>query len=176
MTSLFIPAADELGSFETLQNIIAQLRSPEGCPWDREQSHQTSLRPFLIEEAYEVLEALDGDDPKALYEEMGDLLLQVLLHTQIAIDEGEFRMPDLLRHLNEKMIRRHPHVFGDVEATGDLAQLSRIWHEIKEAEKADSDVQSLNRSWTGSPRARPLYSWRSAIRSAPLKSASIGTM
>jgi tetrapyrrole methylase family protein/MazG family protein len=135
LTTLYLPAMDETSSFETLQNIIAHLRSTEGCPWDREQSHK-SLRPFLIEEAYEVLEALDAGDPRALYEEMGDLLLQVLLHTQIAIDEGEFKMADLLRHLNEKMIRRHPHVFGDVEATGDLAQLSRIWHEVKRSEKA----------------------------------------
>ena len=135
MTSLFVPAMDQLSSFETLQEIIAHLRSPAGCPWDREQSHK-SLRPFLIEEAYEVLEALDADDPQALCQEMGDLLLQILLHTQIATDDGEFKMPDLLRHLNEKMIRRHPHVFGDVEATGDLGQLSRIWHEVKQAENA----------------------------------------
>ena len=136
MTSLYLPAMDEMSSFESLQNIIAHLRSSEGCPWDREQSHK-SLRPFLIEEAHEVLEALDADDPQALCEELGDLLLQILLHTQIATDLGEFKMADLLRHLNEKMIRRHPHVFGDVEATGDLAQLSRIWHEVKQAEKAD---------------------------------------
>lgn len=135
MTSLYLPAMNEMSSFETLQNIIAHLRSPEGCPWDREQSHK-SLRPFLVEETYEVLEALDEDDPPALCEELGDLLLQILLHTQIAIDEGEFKMADLLRRLNEKMIRRHPHVFGDVKVSGDLAQLSRIWHEVKQAEKA----------------------------------------
>ncbi|MDE2777182.1 MAG: nucleoside triphosphate pyrophosphohydrolase [Chloroflexota bacterium] len=137
MTTLFVPAMNAHSSFETLQNIIAHLRSPEGCPWDREQSHK-SLRPFLIEEAYEALEALDGENPKALNEELGDLLLQILLHTQIAIDDGEFKMADLLRQLNEKMIRRHPHVFGDVEATGDLGELSRIWHEVKQAEKAGS--------------------------------------
>ena len=136
MTTLYLPALNDTSSFEALQNIIAHLRSPEGCPWDREQSHK-SLRPFLIEEAHEVLEALDADDPQALYEELGDLLLQILLHTQIATDLGEFKMADLLQRLNEKMIRRHPHVFGDVEATGDLAQLSRIWHEVKQAEKAD---------------------------------------
>ena len=129
-----MPALGALSSFEALQNIIAHLRSPEGCPWDREQTHQ-SLRPFLIEEAYEVLDTLDADDPQALYQELGDLLLQILLHTQIAIDEGEFFMSDLLRHLNEKMLRRHPHVFGDVAPTSDLAQLSRIWNEVKAAEK-----------------------------------------
>ena len=140
-TSLYIPALGELSSFEALQNIIAHLRAPEGCPWDREQTHQ-SLRPFLIEEAYEVLDTLDADDPQALCRELGDLLLQILLHTQIAIDEGEFYMADLLRHLNEKMLRRHPHVFGDVAPTSDLAQLSRIWNEVKAAEKAEADQQS----------------------------------
>lgn len=143
-TSLFVSAIDERSSFEALQNIIAHLRSPAGCPWDREQSHK-SLRPFLIEEAYEVLEALDADDPRALYQEMGDLLLQILLHTQIAIDEGEFKMTDVLRHLNEKMIRRHPHVFGDVEATGDPGQLSQIWQAVKQAEKGGekATIESL---------------------------------
>lgn len=153
MTSLFIPAMDEQSSFETLQDIIAHLRSPAGCPWDREQSHQ-SLRPFLIEEAHEMLEALDADDPQALCEEMGDLLLQILLHTQIAIDDGEFKMSDVLRHLNRKMIRRHPHVFGDVKATGDLAQLSRIWHEVKRAEKSgdhDRDESLLDGIPVGAP-------------------------
>ncbi len=153
MTSLFIPAMDESSSFEALQNIIAHLRSAEGCPWDREQTHK-SLRPYLIEEAHEVLEALDADDPQALSEEMGDLLLQILLHTQIAIDEGEFKMADLLRHLSEKMIRRHPHVFGDIEATDDLAQLSRIWHEVKEAEKA-SDAKPFESILDGIPKSAP---------------------
>lgn len=153
MTALYIPAMDELSAFEALQNIIAHLRSAEGCPWDREQTHQ-SLRPFLVEETYEVLEALDGDDSKALYEEMGDLLLQILLHTQIAIDDGEFKMTDLLRHLNQKMIRRHPHVFGDVEATGDLGQLSRIWHEVKRAEKA-GEAASAESMLDGIPKGAP---------------------
>ena len=139
-TSLFLPALGKLSSFEELQNIIAHLRSPEGCPWDREQTHK-SLRPFLIEEAYEVLESLDADDPNALYQEMGDLLLQILLHTQIAIDAGEFYMSDVLQHLNKKMIHRHPHVWGDVPATGDFGQLSRIWQEAKAAENDGANVQ-----------------------------------
>ena len=166
MTTLYLPPIDALSSFEALQNIIAHLRSPEGCPWDREQTHQ-SLRPFLLEEAYEVLEVLDVDDPQALVEELGDLLLQILLHTQIASDSGEFTMADLLQRLNEKMIRRHPHVWGDVEATGDLRQLSRIWQEVKAAEKAgtaDAESSLLD----GIPKAAPalfvayLYSQRAA--------------
>ena len=96
----------------------------------------------LQEEAYEVLDTQDADSPAALCQELGDLLLQILLHTQIAIDEGEFYMADLLRGLHEKMLRRHPHVFDDVAPTSDLAQLSRIWNEVKAAEKAEADQQS----------------------------------
>jgi len=153
MTALFIPAMDELSSFEALQNIIAHLRSAEGCPWDRKQTHK-SLRPFLVEEAQEMLEALDADDPMALYEEMGDLLLQIMLHTQIAIDDGEFKMSDLLMRLSNKMIRRHPHVWGDVEATGDLGELSRIWQAAKDAEKAGSAAKSKS-MLDGIPKGAP---------------------
>ncbi len=137
-TSLYLPPLDAFSSFEALQNIIAHLRSPAGCPWDREQTHR-SLRPFLIEETYEVLEALDSGDSQALSQEMGDLLLQILLHTQIAIDEGEFTMADVLRHLNKKMIHRHPHVWGDEPKTGDFGQLSRIWQAAKAAERSGED-------------------------------------
>ena len=153
MTTLYLPPIDPLSSFEALQNIIAHLRSPEGCPWDRQQTHQ-SLRPFLLEETYETLEALDEDNAEALVEELGDLLLQVLLHTQISVEAGEFSMAELLQRLNEKMIRRHPHVWGDVETDGDLRQLSRIWQEVKDAEKAEtaSEDKSL---LDGVPRAAP---------------------
>lgn len=135
MTSLYIPALDPLCSFESFQNIIAHLRSPQGCPWDRKQTHQ-SLRPYLIEEAYEVLEAIDRSDSDALCEELGDLLLQIALHTQIAVDDGEFFMSDVVRRLNEKMIRRHPHVWGDAEVNGDAQKVIGNWQDIKKAEKA----------------------------------------
>jgi len=137
MTSLYMPPLGKLSSFESLQNIIAHLRSAEGCPWDRKQTHE-SLRPYLIEEAYEVLEAIDENNPKALCEELGDLLLQIVLHAQIAIDDGEFFMSDILRHLNEKMLRRHPHVWGDVEVNGDATKVIRHWEDIKKAEKAEA--------------------------------------
>lgn len=152
-TALYLPSLGDLSSFEALQNIIAHLRSPAGCPWDREQTHR-SLRPFLIEEAYEMLEALDGDDPQALCQEMGDLLLQILLHTQIAIDDGEFMMADVLRHLNKKMIHRHPHVWGDAPKTGDFGQLSQIWQAAKAAErsgKADAPESILDGIPVGAP-------------------------
>lgn len=140
LTSLYIPALGKLTSFESFQNIIAHLRSPEGCPWDRKQTHQ-SLRPYLIEETYEVLETIDNDDPDELVGEMGDLLLQIVLHTQIAIDEGEFYMADIMRNINEKMIRRHPHVWGDVDVHGDPNQVTTNWDEIKKSEKADNGEQ-----------------------------------
>ncbi|MCY4021136.1 MAG: nucleoside triphosphate pyrophosphohydrolase [Chloroflexi bacterium] len=153
MTSLYLPALDPLSSFESFQDIIAHLRSPEGCPWDREQSHQ-SLRPFLIEETYEVLDALDADDPKALPEELGDLLLQIVLHTQIAIDNGEFFMSDILQRLNRKMIRRHPHVWGDVDVQGDPSQVASNWEDIKRSEQvgAGAEERSL---LDGVPKGAP---------------------
>lgn len=136
LTALYLPALDKLTSFESFQNIIAQLRSPEGCPWDIKQTHQ-SLRPFLIEEAYEVLETIDENDPDALIGELGDLLLQIVLHTQIAIDDGEFYMSDIMREVNEKMIRRHPHVWGDVDVNGDPNKVVANWDDIKKAEKGN---------------------------------------
>src|SRR5690606_17522842 len=136
MTSLFVPALGQMSSFEQFQEIIAHLRAPEGCPWDREQTHE-SLRQFMIEEAYEVLEAIEKGDTDSLYEELGDVLLQIVLHTQIAIDDGEFKMPDVLRHVNAKMIRRHPHVWGDLEATDiDAYNVVVNWEALKRQEKA----------------------------------------
>ncbi len=139
MTALYLPPLGELSSFQAFQNIIARLRSPEGCPWDREQTHQ-SLRPYLIEEAWEVLEALDKDDPAALRDELGDLLLQIMLHAQIATDDGDFQMADVMRLINEKMIRRHPHVFGDADVAGDSGRVTRNWEDIKRAERADTEA------------------------------------
>jgi tetrapyrrole methylase family protein/MazG family protein len=153
LTSLYIPPLGKLTSFDAFQNIIAQLRSPEGCPWDRKQTHQ-SLRPFLVEEAYEVLETIDNDDPDELYQELGDLLLQIVLHTQIAIDDGEFYMSDILRNVNEKMIRRHPHVWGDVDVNGDPSQVTTNWEDIKKAEKAEAG-DTRESILDGIPKASP---------------------
>lgn len=132
LTSLFIPPLSAPSSFSSLQDIVARLRAPEGCPWDREQTLQ-SLRPFLLEETYEALEALDLEDMEGLREELGDLLLEVLLQVQIAAEGGEFKMPDVLRGIIAKMIRRHPHVFGEGEATTPAEVISR-WQEIKREE------------------------------------------
>ncbi|MCB9454459.1 MAG: nucleoside triphosphate pyrophosphohydrolase [Anaerolineaceae bacterium] len=136
MTALYLPALGEMASFEQFQEIIAHLRAPEGCPWDRKQTHG-SLRQYLLEEAYEVLDAIDREDTAALAEELGDLLLQIVLHTQIATEDGEFYMADVLRHINQKMIRRHPHVWGDVNVNG-AEQVVTNWEALKRQEKADN--------------------------------------
>ena len=166
MTTLFVPAIDPLSSFEAFQNIIAHLRSDQGCPWDREQTHP-SLRPFLIEETYEVLETLDNADPRALAEELGDLLLQIILHSQIAVDDGEFFMSDVLQIVNEKMIRRHPHVWGDTEVNGDPEQVTLNWEAIKRVENADAG-KPYKSLLEGVPRAAPslLVAYRYARRAA----------
>src|SRR6201993_1801969 len=99
-------------AFERLVALMSRLRSPSGCPWDREQTHAT-LRTYLIEEAYEVLDALESTDDAKFAEELGDLLLQVTFHSQIASEEGRFDVTSVIRAVHEKMIRRHPHVFGE---------------------------------------------------------------
>ncbi|MGJ3240586.1 MAG: nucleoside triphosphate pyrophosphohydrolase [Anaerolineae bacterium] len=131
--ALYVPILGEYTSFEMFQEIIAHLRAPEGCPWDRKQTHQ-SLRPYLIEEAYEVLETIDNQEWDQLAGELGDLLLQIVLHTQIATEQGEFYMADVLDHVNRKMIRRHPHVWGDVSVDGDAQQVVDNWQAIKQRE------------------------------------------
>jgi tetrapyrrole methylase family protein/MazG family protein len=140
LTTLYLPPAANLSSFSAFQEIVAHLRAPDGCPWDRAQTH-LSLRPYLLEETYEVLETLDADDPAAMAEELGDLLLQVVLHTQIAVDEGEFKMGDVIDHINRKLWRRHPHVFGDIEVNG-VDEVLTNWEAIKQAEKAGKSTNS----------------------------------
>ena len=106
---------ENLRSFEALVEIIAQLRAPDGCPWDRKQTHQ-SLRENLLEECYEALEALDEGDAGKLCEELGDIMLQIALHSQIAAEAGEFEIADVLESINKKLIYRHPHIFGSETA------------------------------------------------------------
>jgi len=121
-------------AFEELVSLMSRLRAPDGCPWDREQTHET-LRPYLIEEAYEVLEAIEKRDDAGLREELGDLLLQPVFHAQLAQEEGRFSIVDALRAINDKLIRRHPHVFASVEAN-DSAQVLANWEAIKKQEKS----------------------------------------
>jgi nucleoside triphosphate diphosphatase len=122
--------------FDRLLDVMARLRSPDGCPWDREQT-RTSLKPFLLEEAYEVLEAIEAGDPRELEEELGDLLFQVVFHSRLAEEVGEFAMPDLLRRLIDKMVRRHPHVFGDA-TVGTASEVLAQWEAIKRREATAS--------------------------------------
>ncbi len=123
---------EDLGTFDAFLRIIDRLRDPGGCPWDRKQTHE-SLKPYLIEEAYETLQALDEGDTAKLCEELGDVLLQIGLHARIARESGEFDISDVLRQINEKLIRRHPHVFGEVEVS-DENEVMVNWEEIKQAE------------------------------------------
>ena len=136
LTSLYVPAQAPLAALripQTLAHITARLRAPGGCPWDREQTHR-SLLPHAIEEAYEVVEAIESDDPAALAEELGDLLLQVVLHAQLAEEAGDFMLEDVVEAISAKLIRRHPHVFGDLSVSGS-AEVLRNWDQIKAAER-----------------------------------------
>ncbi|KGP89906.1 hypothetical protein N780_09725 [Pontibacillus chungwhensis BH030062] len=136
LTSVYVPpvSEDQLAhQFFRVRDVIAALRAPDGCPWDRKQTHE-SLRPYLIEEAYELIQAIDDQDDEGIIEELGDVLLQVLLHSQIGEDEGFFTIDDVILSLTEKMIRRHPHVFSDRQAD-DVDQVMRNWDEIKKDEK-----------------------------------------
>jgi MazG family protein len=126
--------------FEKLVGVQARLRAPNGCPWDREQTHQT-LRTYLIEEAYEVLEALESGNDDKFVEEMGDLLLQIVFHSQIAGEEGRFTVAEVIREIHDKMIRRHPHVFGKTRAK-DSAEVLRNWEQIKAEERRASGKKS----------------------------------
>jgi len=154
LTSLYVPAlAPEaaLASFKGVRAIVRRLRAPDGCPWDREQTH-ASIRRYVLEEAYEVADAIDGGDPQELREELGDLLLQVLLHAQIADDAGEFDVDDVIRRLSEKLVGRHPHVFGGASAR-TAADVVRNWEALKRAEKGTEGPAPS--ALAGIPRAMP---------------------
>lgn len=134
--------------FDRLVEIMARLRGPGGCPWDRDQTHQ-SIRKYVIEEAYEVAEAIDRDDPEELCGELGDLLLQVVFHAEMARESGRFRIEDVCARIVDKMVRRHPHVFADVQVEG-AADVVRNWEAIKARERG-SDASAVD----GVPRALP---------------------
>jgi tetrapyrrole methylase family protein/MazG family protein len=152
LTALYLPPLEKGSAFEDFQEIIAHLRAPDGCPWDRDQTHQ-SLRPYLLEESYEVLAALDSGDQDALREELGDLLLQVVLHAQIASEYGEFSMAEVLLEISEKLIRRHPHVFGDLHVD-DKQKVLENWERIKISER-EQEGQRANGVLEGVSLALP---------------------
>ena len=136
LTVLYVPPLGEGTSLEAFQEIVAHLRAPDGCPWDREQTHD-SLRNHLMGEAYEALAAMDSGNPVEMAEEFGDLLLQIVLNAQIASEDGEFSMADVLKGIYDKIIRRHPHVFGDVTLDGVQGVLKN-WEKLKAVERANS--------------------------------------
>src|SRR5882762_7692346 len=140
--------------FESLVAVQARLRAPNGCPWDREQTHQ-SLRTYLIEEAYEVLEALESGNDAKFAEEMGDLLLQIVIHSQIAREEGRFTVSDVIREIHDKMIRRHPHVFGTTRVK-DSAEVLRNWEQIKARERLSKAEATGNPSGSKGPKEASL--------------------
>lgn len=142
-------------AFHDLVEVVTRLRSPGGCPWDVKQTHE-SLKPFLLEEAYEVLEALDARDPRHLREELGDLLLQILLHAQIESEEQTFDIEDVLTDLTHKLIRRHPHVFTATSGEAprlDAEQVVNQWEAIKRAER--STGHNADSILTGIPASLP---------------------
>jgi tetrapyrrole methylase family protein / MazG family protein len=132
---------DQDNVFRKLVELMAALRGPEGCPWDRKQTPE-SLKPFLVEECYEVIDALDEGNPDKVKEELGDLLFQVIFHARIAEEAGHFSIRDVITAIHEKMIRRHPHVFGDEKLATDKEVLAN-WEEIKKKEKAHKDRRSV---------------------------------
>lgn len=138
-TALYLPPMGEHTSFESLQEIAAHLRSPEGCPWDQKQTIQ-SMRPHLMEEAYELLAALDADDPAKIQEELGDLLLVLSMLLQIGGENGDFDSAAAIQGISAKLIHRHPHVFGDLQVSGEQAVLVN-WERLKAQERAANGEQ-----------------------------------
>lgn len=140
LTTLYVPPIHEkenrLKEWQTLRQIVAELRGPNGCPWDKEQTH-TTLKKYAVEEVYELLQAIDEEDDDHIVEELGDVLLQVFLHAQIGEDNGYFSMEDVLNSIADKMIRRHPHVFGNVKAD-NTEDVLRNWQQIKSEENRNS--------------------------------------
>jgi tetrapyrrole methylase family protein / MazG family protein len=147
--------------FQKLVAVMSRLRSPNGCPWDREQSHAT-LRTYLIEEAYEVLDALDSTDDAKFAEELGDLLLQVLFHAQIAHEEGRFDISSVIREIHDKMVRRHPHVFGNTKAN-TAAEVLRNWEQIKKAEREGKEAKPTKHTSASASSTPSTASWSASI-------------
>lgn len=133
-----MPSRDKESQFAKLVSIIARLRAPDGCPWDKKQTHQ-SLRRHLLEECYEVLEALDESDSAKLCQELGDLLMQIVLHAQIAAEQGEFELADVLRNINTKLVRRHPHIFGSSRVK-DADAVAHNWEALKQGERGSASM------------------------------------
>ena len=168
LTSVYAPPASTGGErfeLDPLVKVMSRLRSPDGCPWDIEQSHAT-LRRYIIEEVYEVLEAIDEQDPTHLCEELGDLLLQIVFHARMAEEAGDFSMQDVVDTVTEKLIRRHPHVFGDISVQ-DAAEVIVNWDAIKRREKKQKPKSALD----GVPQGLPALLRANKLQ---MKAAKVG--
>ena len=152
-----MPERANLDNFAVLKEIIAKLRSPDGCPWDKKQTH-ASLRPYLVEESYEVLQSLEDGTPQKLCEELGDLLLQIMLHAQIAAEAGQFNIDDVVQGISDKLIHRHPHVFGG-EKVQDAGEVEQNWQALKQEEREEGE--SL---LTGVPDQMPALAYSQSIQ------------
>ena len=153
-TCLYLPSLGEGTSFESFAEIVAHLRAPDGCPWDKKQTHQT-LRKHLLEESYETLAAMDENNSADMREEFGDLLLQIVLNSQVASESDTFSMTLVVKDIYDKIVRRHPHVFGDVEVNGVDGVLQN-WEKIKEQERKDNGVGEKEKGLLdGLPTALP---------------------
>src|SRR4030065_201481 len=152
-----LPEKESPDSFAALREIIARLRGPDGCPWDKKQTH-ASLKPYLIEECYEVLQTLEEGTPQKLCEELGDLLLQIMLHAQIAAEAGQFNIEDVVRGISSKLIHRHPHVFGG-QKVQDAGEVEQNWQALKQEEREEGE--SL---LAGGPAQTPALAYSQSIQ------------
>lgn len=166
LTTVVLPPNPDVVSMSKLANIMAVLRSEKGCPWDREQTHET-LKPFLIEESYEVIEAIEKQDMYNLSEELGDLLLQVVFHAQVASEASEFGLQDVLQGIIQKLVRRHPHVFGEEKAE-TASEVIQTWDKIKQEEKAQTHEE---KTFFNDPHSLPALM---AAASTQRKAAKVG--
>ena len=149
--NLIKKAVEMSKSFDRLVKIVRRLRAPDGCPWDREQTHK-SLRPYLIEEVYELVDAIDSENYDDMKEELGDVLLHIIFHTDIRAEAGDFDIDDVIEYVCAKLIRRHPHVFGDVEVSG-ADEVLHNWENIKLSERKENDENAS--LLDGIPRSMP---------------------
>ena len=160
--TLYLPALPADSTLENFMHVIAKLRAPDGCPWDRKQTH-ASLRRYLLEETYEAIERLDENDLAGLQEELGDILLQIALHAEIAWESGTFDMTGVLQGINRKIVSRHPHVFSTAEARDETAVIQN-WEKIKESERAENEDESQKGLLDGIPAILPALSQAQSLQ------------
>ena len=154
LQAVYMPASDKASFAEDFQEVVAHLRSPDGCPWDRKQTHD-SLRTFFLEEVYELLDALDEKNYQEAAEELGDVMLQIFLHAQVAVEAHEFRLVDVFTAISSKMKRRHPHVFSTVDVHGDVDKVLTNWQEIKAQEREENGHEKKKGALDGVSKGLP---------------------